>query len=337
MKYFLFILWPLSMVYRLGVYIHKNIISPDNVDVPVISVGNITSGGTGKTPLTLKIVDLLDKSLKIAVLLRGYGRKTKGVKIVSVKEDFHLTDFKKFGDEAVLIKMEKPAIIVIVGENRAAAADAAIREGADIIILDDGFQSWELQRDIDIIVIDCTLPFGGGQLLPVGTLREPLTANNRADCIVLNRSNMVDETVIKKITDKIKKINSNALFFYSQEKINCFRELSGNRKIQSQSLKGKKAICFSGIGNPKGFYYLLKDAGIKIVKEISKKDHYLWTEKEINKIVKYAISNNLEIITTQKDAVRLPKKITVNGWELILGINIKEKEKFKKIINEIKI
>jgi tetraacyldisaccharide 4'-kinase len=183
--FFFPLIWPATLLYRGVLYLHKATTPSVRVEVPVISVGNITTGGTGKTPAVLKILDTLDSPLKPAVISRGYGRSSEGMRIVDSK------NFKDFGDEPVLIKKKHPEVEVIVGADRLKCARFAQEQGQEVIILDDGFQSWELKRDRDIVMIDCSYPFGGGYLLPFGRLREPVKALSRADSVILNRCQLI--------------------------------------------------------------------------------------------------------------------------------------------------
>lgn len=324
-----YLMWPLSMVYRLGVYIHKNIVSSNNVDVPVISVGNITVGGTGKTPAVLNILETLRPDILKAVVMRGYKRKTKGIVVVTSE------DYNKFGDEAPLIKKRNPKIIIVLSADRFKGAEVAVKNGAEIIILDDGFQSYEIKRDLDIVVVDCTRPFGGGYLLPAGALREPLKSLRRADCVLLTRYNLVDEDEVKGIEIKLKKINNRLRIFHAIERIKNFKELSGSRSVPPDFFKDKKVICFTGIGNPEGFYNLLKSSGAVIVRKIFKRDHYEWKDVEISDIAKEAIASRCEVLTTEKDAVRI-QNFVMDCWVMSLRLEIKESSEWRNFINEIK-
>ncbi len=321
----------LSYLYRLGLYLFKITTAKKKVNAGVISVGNITTGGTGKTPVVLKILETLDKECLKAVLTRGYGRKTTGIYIASPK-----SSFIEIGDEAVIMQRRFPELMIVAGANRYESARVAVNNSARILILDDGFQSYELERDIDIVLIDCTRPFGGGHVLPAGTLREPLSSLSRADCVILNRSNMVKENELVKIKGSIKKYNSNVSIFHAYEKIKYFREISGERRRSLEDFKNKRILCFSAIGNQAGFYNLLEKSSFTIIKKFERQDHHVWTEKELKMIVEEADKNSFEIVTTEKDAARLPQDFIINGWILIMDINIAEHEKWKRFINEIK-
>ncbi|MFW6129719.1 MAG: tetraacyldisaccharide 4'-kinase [Atribacterota bacterium] len=317
-----------SLIYRAGLYLHRKTTISKQVDMPVISIGNITTGGTGKTPIVINILDELGSNLKKAVVSRGYKRKCKKETVV------RSNDTDKYGDEPVLIKKRSPGTMVIVDKNRYKGAKCAKEQKADICILDDGFQSWELKRDLDILVIDCTSPFGGGNLIPLGRLREPIGALKRADCVILNRYNSIDKDNLFKIESRIKEVNTDIKIFHCFEQIKCFTDLKTGVDFPVEEFKNSDVFCFSGIGNPEAFYKLMKKIGATIQGVYKKKDHYKWSEKDIEKIKNQAGKNNLKIITTEKDAVRLPGQ-RIEGWFLKMGTEVKEKKEWKRYLNEI--
>lgn len=321
----------LSLLYRFGVYLHRKCTVSKKAEVPAISVGNITTGGTGKTPVVLKILETIGKEYQVAVLTRGYGRQTKGVLVAS-----ETSSFVEIGDEAVVIKNRFPDTMVVAGANRFESAEVAVKNNAEILILDDGFQSYELKRDIDIVVIDCTKPFGGAQVLPLGLLREPLNGLSRADCVILNRSNIVDEKKIDRIKEIIRIDNSDINIFHTYEKVKVFKEISGSNTVNADFFKNKKVLCFCGIGNPVGFYNLLVKSGAVICEKFRRKDHHIWTQNELKMIIETANQKNLVIVTTEKDAVRLPENFIMGGWVLVMDMHIVEQEKWRNLINEIK-
>src|SRR5436190_6339625 len=190
-----FALTPLSVVYGLGVWIRnglyrRGILRADDVGAPVISVGNLTTGGTGKTPLVeLLAAQMAANGRRVCVLTRGYGRNSAGRLIVS-DNDGVLSDVNEAGDEPFLLAENlRGRAAVICDKNRVAAARWAIENlGSEIFILDDAFQHQRIQRAVNILIIDATNPFGSGRLFPVGILREPISESKRADCFVITRA-----------------------------------------------------------------------------------------------------------------------------------------------------
>ncbi len=322
----------LSRIYAVGVFLHNAAAKPRSAGVSVVSVGNITAGGTGKTPLVIKILQKLTdvgKEKQAAVLSRGYGRRLKGYKVIK-----DIPSFDEAGDEVKIIKEKFPRIPVYVGGNRYKSARNAVKNGARILILDDGFQSREIKRNIDIVVIDATDPFGGGALLPAGRLREPLRNLKRADCVVINRSGQVEGRKISEIKKKIYNINKDISVFLSVEKLKEFKEIKGRRHAGPSHFKGKKILALSGIGNPEGFYNLLESSGLEIDKKFEFKDHYRWSDKELANIDGFVYRKGMIIITTQKDAARFNQKSKIKGWEAVMEVELKEDKKWQNYLKE---
>ncbi|MEA3505961.1 MAG: tetraacyldisaccharide 4'-kinase [Elusimicrobiota bacterium] len=322
----------LSGIYGAGTFLHRKFTRQRGVEAAVISVGNITSGGTGKTPLVINIVEHLQElelDNSTAILSRGYGRKSGKYKVIE-----KIPDIDEAGDEVKFLKEKFPHIPVFLGRNRYKSAAAAVKYGARIIILDDGFQSWELARDKNIGVIDATDPFGGGALIPAGRLREPVSSLKRADSVVINRCGQAGNEKLEKIKEKIYKIRKDLKIFTGVEKLKEFKELWGRRRTGASHFRGKKILALSGIGNPKGFYNLLESAGLNIECKFEYRDHYRWSDKELNEIASFAYREGLKIIATQKDAARFSPGSGINGWEAVMKLEITEKNQWKKYLKE---
>jgi tetraacyldisaccharide 4'-kinase len=295
-------------------------------------VGNITAGGTGKTPLVINIVEHLRESGledKIAILSRGYGRKSGEYKVID-----RIPDISESGDEVKVLKEKFPDVPVFLGSSRYKSARRSVKSGARVIILDDGFQSWELARDKNIAVIDATDPFGGGALIPAGRLREPVSSLKRADAAVINRSGQVGSEKLEKIRKTIYKIKEGLNIFTGVEKLKEFKELGGRRRTGAAHFRGKKILALSAIGNPEGFYNLLESAGLEIERKFEYRDHYRWTDKELSEIDGFAYREGLEIITTQKDAARFSPESGISGWEAVMKLEITEENQWKKYLKE---
>ena len=277
----------------------------------VISIGNITLGGVGKTPLVQLVAEFLkEKGLKPAVLTRGY------MGTVSGQEEKK----QNLSDEALLLERSLPAVPVIVGADRVASAKKAVRDhGADILILDDGFQQWRVHKDIEIVVIDTKNPFGNGCLLPRGILREPLNSLKRGHIFVLTKTDMKPENIAF-IQQKLKSVNPAALIVEAVHEPRCFIDLTDNSQNRNLSfLRGKEVCSFCSIGDPESFEYTLKKLGCNIVKSFSFLDHHHYTLEDIRNIAYYCHGHKIDaIVTTQKDEVKLGRYIN----EFKLGLSL---------------
>ena len=289
----------LSLVYGLAVIILAFIyrLRPVRLNARVISVGNITLGGTGKTTLVEYLCAKLGSSgKKIAVLSRGY------------KRDAARAGLAGMGDEPAMLQKEFPQLHVIVNKNRAQAGTRAIRDfGVDTLILDDGMQQWRIFKDLEIVTIDAANPFGNYRMLPAGFLREPLGALKRADILMLTQ--VASDQDISGLIEKLKKINPRALIVESRHEPVSFSNTHNPDEVLSlSSFRGRHAAVFSGIGNPQGFEDCLCSLGINIGLPIRFGDHHDYTQSEIDGIAGEAVKNKLEvIITTQKDAVKIAR------------------------------
>ena len=291
------------LLYKLGLLKTKKVSSI------VISIGNITCGGTGKTPLTIEIAKyLITKGFKVGILSRGYKRKIAASRnkeniLVSDGEEI-LADSERSGDEPYLIAKNLPKAIVLSGRDRLQTAESAIKLGAEILILDDGFQYLKLHRNENILILDTERPFDNGYLLPAGELRELPDSIKRATAIVLSNSK---NTLLKTTTlSKIKKYTTDKPIIEMNYKIKVLKGINIVKTISPNELNNKKIIAFSGIGNPKSFSDSLTEAGLSIIEHIIYADHHDYEFEDLNRIIDTAKKHNIEdIITTEKDAVKI--------------------------------
>jgi tetraacyldisaccharide 4'-kinase len=296
------------------------LIKPKRLEAKIISVGNITLGGTGKTPLVIYIGQRLkSKPENFAILTRGYKRETE--EMVELKDKKFA--WKDVGDEPYMLSLRLPHVPIFIYKNRFEAGKEALSKyNTKIFVLDDGFQHWELQRDVNIVVIDCLNPFGGGKLFPAGFLREPLTALRRADIFVLNR---VDQAAnVDEIKRVLNRYNPDALKVETLYLLDSVKDFSDNSLVDVETLKGKKVVAFSGIANPFSFERTLAGSGIVMVRHFKFSDHFPYAEKDILKLEKDSSNLGAEaILTTEKDAVRIPKIDHLKMPLYILGIKLK--------------
>jgi tetraacyldisaccharide 4'-kinase len=277
----------------------KGFLKSHKLDAKVISVGNITVGGTGKTPLVAYIAKVLaEKGEKVCILTRGYGRENAHERLLVSDGEKILANVKMSGDEPFESAEKLLGISsVLADKNRTSAGNWAIKNlGITAFILDDGFQHIQLQRDLNIVCIDATNPFGNGKLLPTGILREPLESLKRADAIVITRANLIPDSKFQipnfrlQITD------------YTDAPIFISRNIT--KKIAK--IENRKCLAFCGLGNPENFFSQLRQDKINAVATKIFRDHHVYSQQDANKIENIAKMNNAEILlTTAKDAVKL--------------------------------
>lgn len=299
-----------SLVVKTLVRFYK--INPWQASCKIISVGNITVGGTGKTPIVEYIARQLDsKKLKVAIVTRGYGRVNKKHIVCLNGIDFYtslILSSQDIGDEPLMLSKNLASVPVLVGADRIKSIKIAIEDfGVDAVILDDGFQQWKIKKDLEVVAINSNGAFGNGKLIPRGILREPLSALKRADIFVL--TNVLEKLNLDVLIESIKKINPVALIFKTNYQFFCFHELNDYRCIVDiEKIKQKKVFLFSGVGNPFSFEKTVKDLGLEVASYQKYPDHYRYSQRDIEILVDEALSKEASIlITTQKDAIRLQK------------------------------
>jgi tetraacyldisaccharide 4'-kinase len=280
----------------------------DRLGVPAISVGNITLGGTGKTPVCRYLArELSARGRKVGIATRGYGREGAGTVILDGNFDprsWHLS-----GDEPLLLAKDPAVAAVAIDANRTRAARAlTTRIGCDIVILDDGFQFVTLERDFDIVVIDAGNPFGFERLFPAGLLREPLSGLGRADLFWIAKGESADEEKKAAIRERLGREFPGIPVVESCYEPAAFTDLdSPGIRIPIEAMKGAKLLCMSGIGNPESFEKAIVrvTGGERLAFRFT--DHHPFGEGELMRVEDVALKRGADfIVTTEKDAVRLP-------------------------------
>ncbi|MDO9465620.1 MAG: tetraacyldisaccharide 4'-kinase [bacterium] len=316
-----------------------NLLKKRKLSSKVISIGGITLGGVGKTPVVELLVNMLiKKGKKVAVLSRGYRRVGESdIKLVSNGKEI-LCNVEKAGDEPYLLAKNLKSTVVFVGKNRYETGKIAEEKfNVDIVVLDDGFQHWRLHRDINIVVINASSPFGNGYVFPRGNLREPYKCLKRADCFIITKIDMIKDTEI--IKKRLLDINSSAQVITTIHKPVCFKSIAGEEQLDIECIKGEKVIALSSLGDPVSFENTLEHVGAKIVEKLRYPDHYWYAKKDIDNIQARQKALNVKfIITTQKDAVRLQRLNIKNLEILVLRIEvgiISGIDRLKKLINAI--
>jgi tetraacyldisaccharide 4'-kinase len=284
-----------------------------------ISVGNITTGGTGKTPLVAYIARyLIGKGETVCILTRGYGRRDPKKRVLVSDGNSILAVPEDAGDEPVeLAKKLNGKAVIIADADRVSAGEWAKREfGVTRFVLDDGFQHRRVKRDLDIVCIDATNPFAAGAVLPAGSLREPLANLARADVIVITRSDLVDN--ISNLRSEISKLAPEAKIFAAQN-----RSQIVNLKTGSEVSVGEKAVvAFCGLGNPEGFFKQIALDGIDVLSKRSFRDHYQYGQSDIDDLEEEARRVGADrFLTTAKDAVKL-SSLKFQIPVLVMEINV---------------
>jgi tetraacyldisaccharide 4'-kinase len=282
-----------ALLYRLG------LLRSYRLPVPVISVGNITLGGTGKTPMVAWIARYLShRGKRVAVLSRGYGGSANGaVRVVSDGETVFLSP-EESGDEPYLLAKKIPGLIVVIGADRHQAALAAMALKPDVFILDDGFQHLRLQRDLNIVLLDATRPFGNGATLPAGMLREAPAAVRRADLVVYTRSTP---------GDPIPDLFPDMPCCRSEHRLSGLVPLTGGETQGLPALQPEqRTMAFSGIANPEAFFKALESEGARLITTLAFPDHTPYQDEEVAAICRLRdVSRSSVLLTTEKDAVKL--------------------------------
>ena len=283
------LLSPISLLFYFLTVLKKSFISPKKFKIPIICVGNIYVGGTGKTPVSIMIANILKTNNKNPAIIKKY--------------------YKDHEDEHKLINNITNSLIL--NKNRVAAIEKAERENFDVGILDDGFQDHTIKKTLNIICFNNRQLIGNGLVFPAGPLRERLSSLERAQIVIINgEKNKIFE-------EKILNISKNIKIFYSEY-----------LPINIEQFKNKKLFAFAGIGNPNNFFELLSKYNLDVQKKISFPDHYEFKKKEIEQITRDAVNNNLDLITTEKDFYRVKDYGFKDLRYLKVDLKIEEKNKF---------
>lgn len=258
--------------------------------VPVISVGNVTVGGTGKTPMVIEVARRLERlGARPAILARGYGASGAGE-----------------NDEQQLIRRRCPNVLCMTDPNRQRVAQQVVRDGrADVLILDDGFQHRRVARDLDIVLVDAGCAFGNGRLLPRGLLREPVSSLCRADLIIITRVEQADEAALRRIEMELRLIASAAPVLRAACRIDGVYLLDGT-PLHEGALKGRGVVVVCGIARPEAFRSTVASLGADIRAFLPLSDHHRYTPRDVRQLAACLEKTGADfLIITEKDAVKL--------------------------------
>lgn len=308
------LLYPLSIIYYLGNILKRKISLTKKFEIPIICIGNIYIGGTGKTSTAIEIFKILNRFKKVCFLTKGYGRKSnKDIYLSEVNIPNQNTE--DTGDEPLLLNKFGH---VYISNNRVAAINKIIKLGYEAIILDDGFQDHKIFKNLNLLCFDSTNWIGNGNLIPSGPLREPLTSIKLANFIVIKgEKNQFIEKEIKTICPNIEII-------YTENKVENI-----------ETLRNKNFIAFTGIGNPYSFFNTLLNNDIKILKQIIYPDHFQFNEKNYKNLFEESEKRNCNLITTEKDHVRINDQFKNKIYYTKLSTKLIGKEILEKELKKL--
>jgi tetraacyldisaccharide 4'-kinase len=333
---------PLSAVYGTGVRLRnalyrRGFLKSFDIGAPVISIGNLTIGGTGKTPLVEFVAaQLAADGRRVCVLTRGYRRQSSDRVVVS-DYDQVLADVRAAGDEALLLAERlRGRVAVIADADRVAAACWAIANlQSNIFILDDAFQHQRIQRDLNILTVDAAKPWGNRRVLPAGILREPIKELARADCVVITRAN--ESPDIDQLRHAISQLSPETPVFTSGIKPFQARPLkTAGHPCESLTNNAAPVAAFCGIGNPASFFSLLERQGYLLSYTRAFADHYNYRQSDIDGFIKDAMGRGAKaIVTTAKDAVKIrPLNFDVPCYVVDVAIEIDDVQAFLKCVTD---
>jgi tetraacyldisaccharide 4'-kinase len=319
-----------------NLFFDKGIFHQKKVDAKVISIGNLTVGGSGKTPLVIYVTNLLKEKFNVGVISRGYGRTTSGYLQVSSKDKI-LVDVQESGDEMYLIA-DECKVTSAVSEKRVEGAKRLLTsEDLDVLVLDDAFQHRWISRDLDILIFDQRFLHKIGsqeqKLLPLGIMRESFSSIKRADIVIIN-SKFSDKL---EIPEKLKKHFEGKKIFFANYKNDGIYDLKTHKHYTLEEFKGQKSLVVCGIARPFSFLNILEKSGINIDNKMIFADHKDYNEKEIQQIrKKFYDTNSFDVLTTQKDAVKLTHfskdMDDIDIFYLKIDLVIEKHEEFNQLI-----
>lgn len=302
-------LLPLAPLYRGAVAVRgtayrRGWLPQARLEIPVISVGNLTFGGTGKTPTVIALVrDLVRLGRRPAVLTRGYKRRDDAqVVVVGPQPRQHVSEV---GDEPLEMARRLPGVPVVVDADRERGGREACRLGADVVVLDDGFQHLRLARDLDLVLLDAGDPWGGGRVPPLGRLREPMSALSRAGAVLITKVPEDWRPVVAEIEKTIDRIAPHLQVFVARMRPTRVRVPLDGWK-DAGALLGRKVFAFAGLGRPRGFAETLESAGAEVVGHRWFPDHHDYSDQDLEELSAAADAARAIAVTTAKDGVKLP-------------------------------
>src|SRR5579863_3942240 len=330
---------PLAAGFRIGVALRtaaykRGWLATRRLNRPVVSVGNLSVGGTGKTPFVAFLAErLMARGLKPGILTRGYGRRSGADLIAIDPGSGRAPAAREVGDEPALLARKLPQVPIIVCADRYRAGRLAEDKfKVDVHILDDGFQHFALARDVDIVLLDVTQQLSDRELLPAGRLREPMSALTRAQCVVLTRSQLADPGPTE---ERVRKIDSKAGIFHCSTKLQGVMDISSGKISALQAALEGPAYAFCGVGNPAAFFADLAEWGFSVTARAEYPDHHVYKPDEINRLVANARKAGAKaLLTTEKDVLNFPqmKKNGIPVFACVIQAEIREADAFDEAL-----
>lgn len=305
------LLLPAAGVYGLAVRARQRRTRPQRAGVPVICIGNLVAGGAGKTPVAMEIGKwLVARGRKVFFLSRGYGGQLQGPLLV----DSGTHSSHDIGDEALLLAAVLPTV---VARDRPAGARLAVEKGAEVVVMDDGFQNPSLHKDLSLLVVDGRYGFGNGRLIPAGPLREPVEAGlKRAQAVIV--MNPSGQTLPMSLPPEVALLKAHLL--------------PGG---EGAALEGRKVVAFAGIGRPEKFYATLRQLGAGIQEMISFPDHHVFQPRDLERLKQSASARQAILVTTAKDYVRLPEEFKPRVRTVDIRVVFEDETALQRLLSQV--
>ena len=313
------LLYPLQFITRIWMKLRitlyaRGLLSVTEPPLPVVSIGNNSLGGTNKTPMTELVVrQFREAGIEAGLVSRGYRTREHGP--IWIGQDEESTHRDTAGDEPLMLAKRLPGVKIVVSRDRVQGVALLASLGARVAVTDDTFQHRRMARDVDIVLVDATCPFGNGNVIPAGSMREPKSAFGRADLLVITKANQAGPDLLASTREELEKLLDPRKIFTAEIKMESWIEIrNGEERTVSVDHSPKGSfLAFSAIGSPAGFYNFLEQEGISVKAHRTFRDHHIFTQSDITKLVELALSLNVDgFICTEKDLVNLPEGIDLD-------------------------
>ena len=322
---------------RMALY-RRGVLKQERASAPVISVGNITTGGTGKTPLVEWVARAVSREGRVCVLTRGYGRQDERVRVVVSDGERLLADARTGGDEPLMLaeKLLGAASVVSCADRAGASRWAKENLGAEVFVLDDGFQHLRVARDLDIVTIDATSPWGGGHLLPRGRLRESPRGLSRADCIIITRADLAHD--IGTLREEAARLSGNrAVILESRVRTTHIRGLQSSTEGELEQVSATQSLAaFCATGNPGAFFAQQRKDGRELRYTRAFPDHHEYTQADMDALTREARRAGAHVLlTTAKDAVKLRTlRASMPVYVVEIELEISEEDRLLRLLRD---
>jgi tetraacyldisaccharide 4'-kinase len=314
----------------------------ETLPVPVVSIGNLTVGGTGKTPMTRLLCRRFQEAgRRPAILSRGHGGKGAGIRLVSDAHGNIARSASDAGDEPLLLAQSLSGVPVLVGKDRRLSGREAMRRfPLDVLVLDDGFQYWQLARDLDIVLVDARRPFDNGSCLPRGLLREPSAHLRRAEVIVATRACNLGDAERQALREQIVRLAPDAHLFFARHTATGFVPLTGSDRelLPLEALAGQSVVAWSAIARPDSFVSSLQASGVHLAGHLARADHAIPSDEDVAETEALVKTTQAEaLVMTEKDAVKWPfanHSSSLPAYALRVEMQVENEPEFLSIISE---